>query len=146
MTAFPDEVWARSRKLRNESRDNELTFYLLNQTTHLPRDTDLPAYAKRKALLWMKEKRPEWTEIDQLDAYAAALPYVMDGSKADVFLNRWMGIKNQDLRVQRMNKHYEGKYVPDKGLISKFFDLIWMHRTADKMQIASAYTVLPKPA
>lgn len=144
-TLISDDVWRRSQKARQDARDNELIFYLLNETTHLPRDLDLPSYMKRKALLWMKEKRPEWTEQDKLDAYSNAIPYVLDGSKSDAFLRRWMGVKRQDLMVARMNKHYDGMYVPEKGFIARFFDTIGMHRTADRRQIASAYRVLPKP-
>lgn len=140
-----DEIVINANALAEDHVDNDLIYYLLMETTHLPRNTDLPLYAKRKALLWMREHRDEWTESDKLSAYAAALPFVMDGSRADAFLQRWMREKRQDLNVQRMNKHFEGKAIPRKGFFARIVSSLGFVRTADRMQIRSAYTVLPNP-
>jgi hypothetical protein len=120
--------------------DKGLEHYLNLAASHMPRNTDLPFYLKKKAESWCNKERPDWTDSERLHAYAIALKNVMDGSVVDVALTNWLRNRGGD-RVKAINAMIAGQ-VPKKGPGYRW--RAWFStRWADRYSVRNAETVLP---
>jgi hypothetical protein len=128
----------------SHSRDRELEWYLRTEASTRVRDTELAGLLKRKGLAWLRQRRPDLTEMDKHFQLATAINNAMLDNKIDqsyrVMLNR-----QDPTQITAFNHYVKGKRLSKPGTFLRLLYWMGMKKVADRAWLLTARAVLPPP-
>jgi hypothetical protein len=108
------------------------------------RDTDLAGLLKRKGLAWVRQNRPNLTEMDKHYQLATAINNAMLDNKIDA--NYRVMLKRQDpAQIIAFNHFVKGKRLSKPGWLLRLMYRLGLKRAADQAWLLTARAVLPPP-